>query len=316
MPSEDKARDVVYSMSLYESVIDPTRDNLDPDIFGKTGEKWKLKEPIRQAILGVARKLERYGEVKHVYLTGSILSFQWLPWSDIDLHLVMEFEDDDAYDLAVDFAKSANKNLDDTKHRLEVFVETPLEYTEVKYTGLYDVEKNVWVKPPYNISVEVTKYMDRFKSEVVSIDLDKAELIRDLVDVEFLTKLSASDGQDLDGMIRAKIAEVNSDVMVLVDKYITLKELRTKALSGDIDPEEVKKWGDRQSMPANVIWKLMERYAYQTLLRELKKIVEEGERKHPAQPIATKADVKKVADVVMGQSCGLGDGGRCPACEG
>jgi predicted nucleotidyltransferase len=311
MPSEDKAVDA--TRSIYESVIDPTRKMLDPSLFDKTGDVYTLDENARQEFLALSRKFERFGEVQKVYLTGSMLSYQWLPWSDVDLHLVVEFEGDNAYDLAVDCATESGKMLKGTKHRIEIYLENPGQYTDVKYTGLYDVEQNKWVKPPYNMSVELTRYMEKFKSEVVSLDLEKALLMRDLMDYAFLNKLSMVDVGDLSGLVTAKISEINNDVLALVDKYVSLRALRTKALAGEVSPEELQKWGGRQGLPANVIWKLMERYAYQSLLRELKKIVEAGEKEHPQQPISTKLDVQKVSDVMTGK---CPPNGRCVNCEG
>lgn len=267
-----------YLRKILESVIDPTQETLDPELFDIKGESFEIKPEAQSVLLEEADDFRQYGTIDKVMLVGSMLSKQWLPWTDIDLHILMTPDNETALDEAKELvAEKGEALLEGTRHPIQIYVETPETFNEDKYTGILDLNSGELIKGPYDISADVTKYMDDFREHIGEVDLSKAELVRDLIDFKLLQEFSAGDKSDLTAQIKAKIGEINEDVENLVNQYTEMREIRGQALSGEVTPEEIEKWGHEQLLPGNVKFKLMERYAYKSLLSELKRILSDDE---------------------------------------
>ena len=115
-----------------------------------------------------------------IILTGSICNFNWSKYSDIDLHLVVDFS---KVDERADFVQEyfdGKKNDWNNKHKklkiygypVEVYVEDINAKTESG--GIYDLEENKWIKKPV-------------KDDIKDIKLDKYS-IKNLV-AKYCTKI-------------------------------------------------------------------------------------------------------------------------------
>ncbi len=262
-----------------EAVIDPTQDTLDLDIFEREGDSWLLRSDVQDALLQLSAAYSDFGDIAGVYLVGSILSFQWIPTSDIDLHLIMDL-DEETLDAARDLSREGNRRGDmllDTRHPIQTYIEPTSEFSHDKYTGILNLETGEWIKGPYDIAANVEDYLDAFRDQISKIDLSRAELVRDLIDYNFLMELSLSDRSELASQAGAKIREIDYDVHELVSTRDELRQFRSAALRGELDPAEIEKYGHKQLLPGAVIWKLGERYAYYGLLNELKGILKQAD---------------------------------------
>ena len=104
---------------------------------------------------------------KGIVLTGSICNYNWSKFSDIDLHIIVDFSDvDERTDFVQEYYDS-KKNEWNNEHdnlriygfNVEVYIEDVNANTESG--GIYDLEKNSWIKKP-NIddihSISLNKY--------------------------------------------------------------------------------------------------------------------------------------------------------------
>ena len=277
---------------MNESVIDPTREDLDLKVFDVIDDQLIIKPAIKDQIL---RLVERIGiPVSNVYIKGSILSRQWLPQTDIDV-LIETDEDmsDDYYERLKNEIKELYNGIKarGTDHPLEFYVVRGT-FDASRADGLYDLINDRWIKGPYDLEVNPDEYLDKFEKTVHEVDLAKDELERDLIDYQILKSLRGEQIAHLEQRIQDKIDEINDSIETLVAQYQRLSDLRDHAFSKDLTPDEIREYGSKNALPDNVIFKLLQRYHYIKLMQELKKIIKQHGK------LETDQEIQKVQQLV------------------
>lgn len=284
---------------LLESVIDPTREELDPRVFsGSVQTGYNLLPSVRSVILSMAREFQVYGSVEGVFLVGSILSYQWASHSDVDINVILTTDDEDRQQDAVAhaIASTDQRILPGTRHPLNPYI-TPEGWSPDAPDGCYDVLADQWIKGPYNISVDVAQYWEDFSQVVGDIDLAHGELRRDLVDWRLLTEFDGSGLLQLKQLAVEKMVEIDRGVKELAARYEELAQRRRDVFGGIPEPERLKQYQSLQRFPANVVYKLLERYHYSKLLRAIRRALRES-----GGAIDEPADVARVRRAVGNES--------------
>lgn len=98
-------------------------------------------------------KLKKSPTIKDIRFTGSLANFNWSEYSDVDLHVIVDFDkvnkDTDLVDRFFSFAKYNWNKQHDVKigpYEIEVYVEDANE--DHTATGLFSVKDNKWLKEP------------------------------------------------------------------------------------------------------------------------------------------------------------------------
>ena len=131
-----------------------THDILNPDVW----EDFKLKDDIRERLIEICNEFINtlYGdfEVKDIFLTGSLSSFNWSKYSDFDLHVQINYSDiNDDEELVSNylnlFGKRFNRDYNITLYGydVEVYIENVGE-DRSHVNGLYSLLNDRWVKKP------------------------------------------------------------------------------------------------------------------------------------------------------------------------
>ena len=152
LENEVDAKDV--DMSSFKD-----NDVLDPKFWFDGGKV--LDSKVRMRLLDIADAFWDslnidFVSPKDIILTGSICNYNWSKYSDIDLHIVVDFLDvDDNTDLVYDYfmAKKSCWNSEHKKlriygHQVEIYVQDVED--ELVSSGVYSLEKNKWIKEPSN----------------------------------------------------------------------------------------------------------------------------------------------------------------------
>lgn len=272
----DATRQVIRKM-YRESIIDPTREKLDPDVFIEEDGQFEMRPEHRNQLADLVADInENIVPVNDWLVKGSILSMQWLPWSDVDilLEIAEDIPDEQWYDIfSLLRERSAGVVLDGTEHPVEFFPQRG-DYDEDRADGIYHVERSEWIKGPYDIAVDVEKYRDAFGTEVEKFDKAIGALSRDLADYLIYQSLSDSEVSALSDQVKAKIKEIDDDVGDLVQLGQEVKAARQDAFSKELTPSEIAEYGSRNELPANVVQKLLERYKYMALWSAVRQIRE------------------------------------------
>lgn len=262
---------------LFESPIDITRPSLDKDLFDDH------EEPHPGFIHFLKRIVNEIDEevtpiVGRAFIKGSILSYQWLPWTDVDLLVEI---DDDITDEQWEIIRQDIKDrfgearIPGTKHPVQVFPQRG-KYPDENADGIYDLNRG-WVKGPYNIEANVDEYVDQFKQTVQSLDLETGELRRNLIDYHILRSLPEDEQKKVKALIAKEVDEIEQSVRELVYQKEKIKNARHAAFNRPMSPPEIVKYGSKNLLPENITQKMLERYYYMQFLSELDDIMDEKE---------------------------------------
>jgi predicted nucleotidyltransferase len=119
----------------------------------------KLDPRVRKVLLKVADdfigrwKLKKQPKIKDIRFTGSLANFNWSKFSDVDLHVIVDFgevnKDTTLVDRFFSLAKykwNKDHNINIGPYEIEVYVED--EGEDHTATGLFSVKDNKWIKEP------------------------------------------------------------------------------------------------------------------------------------------------------------------------
>jgi hypothetical protein len=182
-----------------------------------------------------------------IVLTGSICNFNWSKYSDIDLHLIVDFDEIDEKTEFVQDYLDAKKNEWNNEHSDLTILGFPVElYVQnlesmPKSGGIYDLEENVWIKKP-NASDIKPIGLDKFSIK------DKAAEIMTIIDDMYNTLNSEGDSH--------RIEEIGEDAHYLWKK---IKKMRKDGLETS-----------GESSPSNIVYKILRRVGYLDKLWKLR----------------------------------------------
>lgn len=201
------------------------------DIWEKDGT---LKLAVRDRLLEIADDFWDtididWIEPDGVLLVGSICNYNWSVFSDIDLHLVVDFKEiHKNADFVQDYFNEKKKDWNNTHDELEI-MGFPVELyvqdvnAQTESTAIYDLEEDEWVKEPNPDEFEpigdkkerikviaskiMTKIDDMEEHFNLQTDLHKIEMlgekVNDLLDniMAYRKKSLAKDGEMSEGNI-------------------------------------------------------------------------------------------------------------------
>jgi len=134
------------------------QNHLDSTIWNKTKGGYQLKPEIRSKLLLIADDFFDSLEldvidIEDVILTGSLANYNWSSLSDIDLHILLDFEDIDVDQEIVKQYFDAKKSIWNNEHDIKIYgydVEIYVQDIKEKHTssGIYSVLHNKWIKVP------------------------------------------------------------------------------------------------------------------------------------------------------------------------
>jgi predicted nucleotidyltransferase len=176
---------------LYEDVLitigSPDDDlmafDVQPDLNQKiwNGEK-SVRSGVKGALMDIVEEflegLDLDTEVKDIIVTGSIANYNWSKFSDIDLHILINFEDvNDNTEMVKKFFDSVRSNwnkLHNIKvkgHEVEIYVQDEKE-PHVS-TGVYSLLNDRWLVKPKKVRPAIDRYTATKKMKSMAREIDK-----------------------------------------------------------------------------------------------------------------------------------------------
>ena len=159
-------------------------DTLQQKIWsGKT-----LRPEVSQKLIEIATKffedLDLDVNLENITFTGSVANYNYTKYSDIDLHLIVNFEEvDDNVELVREFfnAKTAlwNKthNIFVRGYEIELYVQNSTE--DHHSTGVYSVKNSEWIAEPLRLEPKINTDMVKRKANSF---IDMIERVEDVYD--------------------------------------------------------------------------------------------------------------------------------------
>lgn len=234
---EDSELDQKIVKSFY------SKDTLPSDIFEGEDGSYKVHKGIREKLLEISDTFIDFIGVdffiEDVHLTGSLANYNWSEYSDVDLHILVDFND---------FDKSTNKIIKE----------------------FFDAKKNVWNQnhdikiKGYDVELYVQDSNEKHLSSGVYSLLNNKWIVepkkgKEFIDEEQILKKSEEYAKIIDDLV--KRSEDNENVSKEVDDVKTkIKQFRQSGL---------EKGGEYSY--ENLTFKLLRRNGYIQKLLDIKK---------------------------------------------
>ena len=258
IPTKQESIELRKEAEIPKDVLDSfnVKESLNPKLW----EGLKLKPEIRKRLLVIAKdfynSLDITESVKlnDITLTGSIANYNWSKFSDVDLHLRIDFSkvDDDT-----EFVKNyflGKKSLWNQKHDIDIYgypVEVYVENIGDIHvaSGLYSILKDKWINEPPKKKVVIDKDDIRSKADGY------------LAQEEHLKKLMSNKEYDevikMVDNIKAKLRKMRQAGLERVGEYsvenLAFKVLRRTPFLQIISDLQTKAYDEKMSMSEGLI---------------------------------------------------------------
>lgn len=171
---EDITKNIDTDLKIPKDVLNSfkIKDSLNPDFW----ENETLKPDIAKKIIKIAKDffkgldLSPNIKIKDVLFVGSLANYNWSKYSDVDIHVVVDFSD---FNEDEDFIKKyfdAEKNLWNNKHDItindydvELYVQELKE--KLESSAIYSVARNKWIVKPEKTKFKLDKKLVKRKVE-------------------------------------------------------------------------------------------------------------------------------------------------------
>lgn len=229
---------------LAPSDVDLSSFKKDKSLAPKLWKGDKLDSRARLKLLDIADDFWDFADIswvkrKGIILTGSICNYNWSKYSDIDLHIIVDFSEiSDRKDFVQEYFDSKKNEWNDEHDDLKIYgfpVEIYVEDVGAKTEsgGIYDLNKNKWIKKAN-------------PDDIQSISLDKYEI------------------KDKTAALATKIENYESKVET-IDDDAQLRKLEKKNHKLWTRIKGMRKYGLKRSGetdPYNIVYKCLRRMGY------------------------------------------------------
>ena len=273
-----------------ESIIDIPRRTYAPGVFDdEDTDNPKIKDSVLRMITKQFQEFETEYPILKYSLIGSILTKRYRNDADLDINVLFDVPEEKREEERLRLSKKylSSKTPDNIQGKLIPGTRHPVNYYFItdeetyddqnrKADAVFDIKGQTFVKRPEDFEFSRNLYMRDFQRQVDKIDILKGELKRDIIDYDELMELKPGEIKDLEKRTRNKLAEIEKSIQDLTDIGDKVDAERRAAFDTDMTPDEIKTYSIKNRLPANVIYKMLEKYHYLKLLKKCKKILDDG----------------------------------------
>ena len=274
-----------------ESIIDIPRKTYAKAVFDDADtNNPKIKPSVKALIDKQIEMFEEEYPVVKVGLIGSILTKRYRADADLDLNVLFKVPQDKREEERVRLSKKylsttspdsiQGKNIPGTQHPINFYFITDIKTyndQEKKADAVFDIENNKFIKRPDDFTFDKSIYMKDFERKVQEIDVVKGELKRDIIDYDELKELQPDDILNLQELINDKLEEIEDSIEDIIKIGDGVDAERRAAFDTDMSPDEIRKYGIKNRLPKNVVYKMLEKYHYLKFFKKCKAILDDGE---------------------------------------
>lgn len=173
-----------------------TKDSLSAQIFYQKDDKFLMRDDVRKKLSEICDDFIEFLGVEFfihdVILTGSLSNYNWSDYSDVDLHIIIDFEQLNKknnenlkiFDNIIKEFFDAKKNVWNEKHDIKIKgydVEIYVQNVDEPHvsSGVYSILKNKWVIEPKKNEVKIDDRKILEKGDEYMKKIDKLESLRD-----------------------------------------------------------------------------------------------------------------------------------------
>ena len=155
------------------------QDELIPDIWFLDGSTYRMKPEVRDSLLEIVKDYIDFTkidvDVEDITLTGSLANFNWSKFSDVDVHILVDFEGtNELFKKYLDSKRIIWNNLRDITVKgfdVEVYVQSTQEPHFA--SGVYSILYDEWLVEPVmeeEVVIDSKKVLEKSKQWMEMID--------------------------------------------------------------------------------------------------------------------------------------------------
>jgi hypothetical protein len=280
---------------LKEAIVDPKRETLSPQIFNLEDPKNpKLHEEVKNQIMQRLAEFTLFGKILEYKIIGGILTRRYLDNADLDVNVLINLSDENLEKMRPTIKRVNGKTIKGTLHSINYHVlNTKVRFDNASTAAddVFDVENNKFIKRSKEQEFNIDEYMADFQKQIDAIRDVKEELKDDLIDYVRLKSMSQKQGSAVRKKIASKIKDLENSAQEISAIFHAVSNKRRAAFLRTLTPKEIQKYGSYNKLPANVIFKLLERNFYMDFLRKVDKILGDNQTlsKHAANKLVSVA---------------------------
>lgn len=236
-------------------------------LFPKFWKNNKLNVIVSRKLMQIAdeivKSLDLDHEIEDVVVTGSIASYNWHELSDIDLHIMMDFNKiDKNFDLVKRMLDQTRINWN-KKHNIKIAgkeVELYFQhYTEPhEANGIWSLELEKWLVFPVKLNPEIDMISAEKKARSIASCVDHLE--------KMMKKENFKESYEFAGRIKDKISRMRSAGLseegIYSPENLAFKMLRNSGYLEKLSSSKVLSYDkmmslklERKSLKENKVWK-------------------------------------------------------------
>jgi len=151
------------------------KENLNPKIWEKSEDFYTMNSKVREKLLEISDIFIEYLKIdiviSDIIMTGSLSNYNWSDFSDVDLHIIVDFNQfpKEILPLYEDLFK-LKKTLFNDSHDIKIYnyeVELYVQNEEESHfsSGVYSVLHDEWINEPQKEKVSIDKDLIKVKSK-------------------------------------------------------------------------------------------------------------------------------------------------------
>jgi hypothetical protein len=282
------SRKMVNSLREYlkESILDPVKEELSPEIWNGEKLKPQVKTHIIKRFESWFRAHASSGRIKYMYLLGSMTGYQYSKDSDLDINVVTNLTDEKVKELFEILPNGSN--LPGTEHPINYYVVNK-ENPKWRTAGFYDLLKDVWVHKEnkeektaiihsYRAVIEIARFfIAGLDAAITEYNGDKAAYESYSEYLKTLDK--KEDKESVEELLSFKLSEILADLDgIRIARHLT-HAFRGEAFAENDEPMEMVSKitisDNRNYSMNNLIWKYIEKLGY---IKRIQDILDEKDK--------------------------------------
>lgn len=170
-------------------------DTLNQDVWNDDELDDEVLENLKKIALDFYDFLKIDAPIEDIWFTGSLANYNWSDYSDIDLHILIDFDKIDG--IEYDFLKEyfdAKKNVWNSNHNIKIKdfeIELYAQDSNEIHTstGVFSILNNQWVKKPNPLDPEIDRELLKSKIKKIVNKIEEIDKINDLEEIQEKSKL-------------------------------------------------------------------------------------------------------------------------------
>jgi len=169
---ENNGNNIISSFSVH--------DTLNPEIWYDDNGSYKMKPDVRDSLLAIVEDFSNFVDVDmdmdDITLTGSLSNFNWSKFSDVDLHILIDFDNIEENVLLKKYLDSRRiiwnslRDIEVKGFEVEIYVQGASEPHFA--SGVYSVMYDEWIVEPEleKVILDPHKILNKSKQWMQAID--------------------------------------------------------------------------------------------------------------------------------------------------